>query len=278
MTAGDMPPIPLSLERKMRPYLSARSARFSGWDPKTRAVLISTRFANVSQLHRVATPMGARTQISFEAEPVYGSYAPAKGDMILALKDRGGDEYYQLHSLVDGRLTLLSDGESRNQPGAWSQDGELVSFTSTRRNGIDSDLYVMNPHDPESTRMLFKSEGGGWAILAFTPGKSTAYAVNYFSVQNTDLYRIDLSSGARTPIGDPAREIAYGDVAVAPDETVWVTSDEASEFKRLGRIDPATGVFTPVTKEAWGSKTSRSAMMAQPSPISSTKRAAMLCA
>ena len=46
-------------------------------------MLIGTRFANVSQLHRVETPMGARTQISFEAEPVYGGYAPKRGDVLV---------------------------------------------------------------------------------------------------------------------------------------------------------------------------------------------------
>ncbi|MCL9983794.1 MAG: S9 family peptidase, partial [Erythrobacter sp.] len=76
LTAEQMPPVPLELAARVRPYLESRGAGFAGWDPNTRAVLINTRFANVSQLHRVAMPMGARTQISFEAEPVSGSYAP----------------------------------------------------------------------------------------------------------------------------------------------------------------------------------------------------------
>src|SRR5687767_1791538 len=73
LTAEQIPPLPLSLAANARPYLESRGAGFAGWDPKNRAMLISTRFANVSQLHRVAMPMGARTQISFEAEPVGGS-------------------------------------------------------------------------------------------------------------------------------------------------------------------------------------------------------------
>ncbi|MBA4042760.1 MAG: S9 family peptidase, partial [Sphingobium sp.] len=83
LTAEEMPPIPLALASDVRPYLEARGAGFAGWDPNTRAVLISTRFANTSQLHRVAQPMGARTQMSFEAETVRGSYAPMKGDVIV---------------------------------------------------------------------------------------------------------------------------------------------------------------------------------------------------
>ena len=35
----------------------------------------------------------------------------------------------------------------------------------------------------------------------------------------------------------------------APDGTLWVTSDEGSDFQRLGTIDPATGRFTPVVAD-----------------------------
>lgn len=251
LTAEDMPLIPLALAERVRPYLEARGAGFAGWDPNTRAVLISTRFANVPQLHRVEAPMGARTQISFEAEPVRGSFAPEKGDVILVTKDRGGDEYFQLHTLKDGRLTLLTDDRSRNQPGAWSKDGDLVGYSSTARNGVDSDLYVMNPRDPATARMVHQSQGGGWAITAFSSDKAFAYVADYNSVQDVDLYRLDLATGAMTPVGDPAAQIAYSGLDIAPDGTLWVTSDQGSDFKRLGRLDPASGAFSPVSRETW---------------------------
>jgi len=251
LTAEQMPPVPLELAARVRPYLESRGAGFAGWDPNTRAVLINTRFANVSQLHRVAMPMGARTQISFEAEPVSGSYAPTKGDVLLVTKDRGGDEYYQLHTLKDGRLALLTDGKSRNEPNAWSKDGELVAFSSTRRNGVDSDLYVMDPRNPASARIVHESKGGGWALIAFAPGNARAYVADYKSVQDVDLYTLDFATGAMTAIGDPKAEIAYSGLEIAPDGTLSVTSDQGSDFQRLGRLDPASGTFTPVSKEQW---------------------------
>ncbi|MCZ8370829.1 MAG: prolyl oligopeptidase family serine peptidase [Porphyrobacter sp.] len=251
LTAEQMPPVPLALVDAVRPYLEARSAGFAGWDPNTRAALINTRFANVSQLHRVAMPMGARTQISFEAETVRGSYAPEKGDMIVVSKDKGGDEYFQLHTLKDGRLALLTDGKSRNQMGAWSHDGSLIGFSSTRRNGIDSDLYIMDPRDPGSVRMVHESKGGGWALIAFAPDNTAAYLADYRSVEDADLYRLDLATGAMTAIGDPKAKIAFGGLDVAPNGTLWVTSDAGSDFQRLAKLDPVTGAFTPVSREKW---------------------------
>lgn len=251
ITAENVPALPLELADRARPYLESRSASFQGWDQTKRAVLIGTRFANVAQLHRVEAPMGARTQISFEAEPVRGGYSPGKGDVLLVQKDRGGDEYYQLYTLENGRLSLLTDGKSRNSGGAWAHDGSIVGYSSTRRNGADNDLYVMDPRDPASSRLVAEVKGGGWYISGFSPDKRTAYVAEYKSVQNVDLYRLDLASGKMTAIGDTSADIAYGGMQVGPDGTLWVTSDEGSDFQRLGRLDPATGRFSPVTTESW---------------------------
>ncbi len=251
ITAERVPALPVALVDRARPYLESRGAGFAGWDPKHRAVLINTRFANTSQLHKIAMPMGARTQISFEAEPVSGGYAPKQGDLIVVGKDRGGDEYYQLYTLANGRLGLLTDGKSRNNFGAWSADGQLFGYSSTRRNGADTDLYVMDPRTPGSERMVAQVKGGGWRIAGFSPDKTKAHVLEYKSIQNADPYLLDLASGRLTPIGELAKDIAYGGLEVAPDGALWVTSDEGSDFQQLGRLDPATGVFTPVSKEGW---------------------------
>lgn len=65
------------------------------------------------------------------------------GDVTVVQKDVGGNDLCQLYTLHHVRLTLLTDGQSRNQFGAWSRDGKRVGYTSTRRNGTDTDLYVV---------------------------------------------------------------------------------------------------------------------------------------
>ena len=39
----------------------------------------------------------------------------AGGDVLLASKDVGGNEFFQLYTLADGQLRLITDGRSRNQ-------------------------------------------------------------------------------------------------------------------------------------------------------------------
>jgi len=248
LVADGIPPLPDQLVADTRPYMEFRTASFAGWNAADRSMLITTRFGNVAQLHTVAGPMMARTQVSFEAEPLQGRWSPG-GDVLVVSKDAGGDEFYQLHTLANGRLSLLTDGKSRNQFNAWSRDGRLIAYSSTRRNGTDSDLYVMDPRDRRTDRKVAEVKGGGWAALDFSPDGKTLVVIEYISVTKTNLHLLDLATGKLTAIGDHSRPIAYGGAKFAPDGTLWVTSDEDSDFQRLGILDLRTGAFSPRNPE-----------------------------
>ena len=58
LTADGIPPVPAELAARTRPYMEFRTAGFAGWNARDRSMLITTRFGNTAQLHRVATPMG----------------------------------------------------------------------------------------------------------------------------------------------------------------------------------------------------------------------------
>ncbi|NUT00283.1 MAG: S9 family peptidase [Sphingomonas sp.] len=223
-----------------------RTAGFAGWNATDRAMLVSTRFGNVSQLHSVAMPMGMRRQISFEAEPVSGKWSP-KGGTLVVQKDVGGGEFFQLYTLANGQLTLLSDGKSRNELGSWDKEGRLIGYSSTRRNGTDSDIYVVDPSDPKSNRLVVQVKGGGWNIRDFAPGGAKAAVLEEISITKSNPYLLDIASGKLTPIGNHKKAVAYGNLEYAPDGTLWATSDEGSDVQRLGRLDPATGKFTPLS-------------------------------
>jgi hypothetical protein len=83
-----------------RPYMVPHR-RFPRLESGHARMLISTRFASVPQLHTVAGPGMARQQISFEAEPLAGWYAPNDGTLVVR-KDKGGDEFFQLYTLKNG--------------------------------------------------------------------------------------------------------------------------------------------------------------------------------
>ncbi len=250
LTADGLPAVPAALAERTRPYLEFRTATFLGWHPRDRSMLVATRFGNTNQVHRVAQPGGARQQLTFEEDRIIGaSHAPVTGDVTVVQKDVGGNEFFQLYTLANGRLTLLTDGKSRNQFGAWSRDGLRIGYSSTRRNGTDTDLYVMDPRDRATDRLVAQLKGGGWTIADFARDGKQALVIEYVSITKSNLWLLDVASGALRPIGDHARAIAYGGAQFAPDGTLWVTSDEGSDFQRLGTLDLQTGRFTPRTPE-----------------------------
>ena len=241
ITAEGVPAIPAGLADAVRPYLENRSAVLQDWDPVSRGMLISTRFGNAQQLHKVARPGGDRTQISFEAEPVPGGSYARDGKTLLVGKDIGGNEFFQLFTLADGRLRLLTDGKSRNTGAVWSKDGKTIGYSSSRRNGIDSDLYLIDPADPKSDRKLIEFTGGGWRFTDFSPDGKSAIVSNRQSVEKSDLYSVDLATGILTRLNRPGPAASYYGAKYAPDGTIYTTADAGNDFQRLGTISAKDG-------------------------------------
>ena len=249
ITADGMPALPDALRSATQPYLEFRTATVLGWNPATRGLLITTRFGNALQLHEVARAGGDRRQISFEAEPVVdAAYARVPGAPLLVRKDVGGAEFFQLYTLDAGRLMLLTDGNSRNEGGVWSRDGQRVGFTSTRRDGTASDLYVMDPRRPGSARMVHQTTENGWSFDAFAPDGSKALVTRSISAEKSEVFELDLASGALARLTPAGAAVAWSEPRYAPDGTIYVVSDQGSDFARLGTLARGGG-FTPLSRE-----------------------------
>lgn len=241
-----IPPITKSLVESVRRYTESRSAYFRDWHPKRKEMLISTRFGNTSQLHQVKMAGGARTQLTFFDEPVYnGSYEPKTGDYFIFGKDVGGNEFEQIYryDLTDGNITMLTDGgRSQNAGWIWSPKGGRIVYGSTRRNGADRDLYIMDPLEPKSDKLLMQVQGGGWGVLDWSADEKVVLAEEYISATETHLYLIDAATGqksALTPTNET--EVAYSGGSFDLDNRgIFLTTDRDSEFQRLAYMDLAT--------------------------------------
>lgn len=252
-----IPPFSEALKRDAGRYLEFRTASVSDWHPQRREMLIVTRFADAAQLHAVRMPGGARRQVTFLPEPVAGGrFDPKAAEFLVFLQDSGGGEFYQLYrfDFADGRVTLLTDGKSRNTGLHWSHEGTLLAHTSTRRNGRDNDIYVMNPREPGSDRLLAQVQGGGWSVLVWSPDDSQILLGESISINESRLHLCDARTGAMELLTPPtAEKVAWSAGAFARDNrSLFVITDKDSEFQRLGRFDLATRKFTPLNADIRG--------------------------
>jgi dipeptidyl aminopeptidase/acylaminoacyl peptidase len=248
-----IPAIPLDLVGLVDRYTQFRSASLATWHPTKREMLISTRFSDVAQVHQVKFPGGDRKQLTFFPERVSGaSFQPTEGKYFVFSKDTGGNEFAQnyRYDLATGAVTLLTDGKSKNSRGSWSNKGDRLLYTSTRRTGQDNDFYVVDPLNPKTDKLLSQNTGGGWGILDWSPDDTQALAIEYVSVNESYLWLVDVKSGAKTLITpkNSAPKISYGNAIFAPDgKGLYVVTDKGSEFERLAYLDLATQQQTVLT-------------------------------
>jgi dipeptidyl aminopeptidase/acylaminoacyl peptidase len=250
-----VPTILASLAETAGRYGAYRSATIADWHPTERKILISTRFAETPQLHLVSAPGGERHQLTFFLDAVRsGHFHPNGGDYIVFPKDIGGGEWYQLYryDVATGNITLLTDGKSRNSLGPWSSKGDQIAYTSTRRTGKDADLWVINPAEPKSDRLLTKLEGGGWEPLDWSPDDKKLLLMEELSVNESYLWLVDRATGEKTALTprDVKEKVSYFQAKFSKDgKGLYVTTDKNAEFHRLAYMDLATKQHDYLTSE-----------------------------
>jgi dipeptidyl aminopeptidase/acylaminoacyl peptidase len=251
-----VPQIPSSIAERADGYTNYRMANVFDWHPQRREMLIGTRFAETTQVHLIKMPGGAREQMTFFSDRISSAmYQPHIGNYFVFSKDVGGGEWYQLFrfDLATGAVTLLTDGKSRNLGAVFSNKGDRIVYSSTRRNRADLDFYIMDPVNKNTDKLLSQNQGGGWDVADWSPDDKTLLAVEEVSVNESHLFLVDVGTGQKTPL-TPAEEklVEYSPIGFSADgKGVFVTTDKDNEFQRIAYIDLATKQPKYLTNYSW---------------------------
>jgi dipeptidyl aminopeptidase/acylaminoacyl peptidase len=246
----NVPATPPEVRERLQQYVNTRGAGFQDFTPDG-GILISTRFGDAGQIHKVDMPMGMRRQLTFFNEPVGGaSVRPGASGQWLFSKDQGGDEYFQgfLFDPTAGRATTFTEPKTRNQGATWRDDGQLVAWARATADSPDYDIMVANPSDASTRRVLLKGKGAIGPVDFSNDGKTLLLSEG-ISVTKSRLFTLDVASGKLTEL-TPELNVAYDGGEFTKDGTAIVTiSDEGSEFARLTKLDLATGARTVLTPD-----------------------------
>lgn len=246
-TLENVPPIPADVRAAVQHYQNYREATFRDWLPDG-SILITTRFGATNQVHRVAAPGAARTQLTFFDEPIGGAETIPGTSRFLITRDTGGDEWFQLYAMgLTGDPAALTEPGTRNQSAAFSKDGRLIAWSRAVKGSGDYAILTADPADPATRRVAYQGKGSiGPADIS--ADRSRILLERNISNRETRLSILDLATGQASELpwtSDPARyegaRFAKGGASVI------AITDHGSDVRRLVEIDIASGKRTAIT-------------------------------
>ena len=246
-----LPPIRDDVFDAINRYSEYRTAALLDWSPSKREILIATRFGDVPQIHRVAAPGGARQQLTFFPDRVTEAFFnPVNGDEMLFMKDEGGAEFYQLYldDLHSGKITLLTKGgRTRNTSAVWSRDGKYIAFASTARDGENGDIWIEDPHNPGSARMLMQASDPGWEISDWSAdGKELLLTLEKSAVVS-EVHLLEVATGQKRKLGPDSPDGGWFNPKFANSSPgVFAISNAAGDNAQIVYVDLGSKRSTPL--------------------------------
>jgi dipeptidyl aminopeptidase/acylaminoacyl peptidase len=245
-----IPPRDADLAGRLGNYRQSRQATFLDWLPDG-GMLVSTRFGEVEQVHRVAMPMGSREQLTFYPDPVSCARAPrtGTGGGFVFLKDEGGDENAQVYYYSsNARVQQLTQGKFLHGSPIWSNDGKRVAFYGNERDGISYDVYVADIGSTTAPRLVAGGQQDTWYPLDWSPDDRKLLLWKYVSINESYLYIADVYTGTITPVDESGHKVGIRVAKFAPDgRGIYVVSDEEGEFAQLRYLDPVSHEVRKIT-------------------------------
>ena len=228
-------------------YLESRNAHIADW-LADGTLVISTRFGNTPQLHRLRAPLGYREQLTFHVEPISDAVAnPYDPDSLLFLMDKGGNENDQIYlrSLKDGSERLLTDGKSLNGEPVWAHDGKRIAFYSNLRDGASYDIYAVDTSTTAAPRLVVAGNHDSLEVQDWSLDDNKLLLLRYASATESYLELADVTTGTRTPV-EPAAgfkgPVSVRQARFARDgRGIFVLTDHGGEFVELRYVDMFSG-------------------------------------
>jgi dipeptidyl aminopeptidase/acylaminoacyl peptidase len=251
LTFDAVPPLDPNLAQRITQYLVGRDASFLTWLPDN-SLLISTRFGDMAQVHRVVAPLGMREQLTWYADPITKVLAAPTGpaDGFAFLMEHNGDGLPQLYyySFAAHAARLLTGGAARHGSPLWSPDGQHVVFTGTERDGTTSDIYMADIRSGTPPHLVVAGRDRPWVPLDWSNDGQKLLLWQPGTHDESDLFIADVNTGSVLPADAGGKHTGIRHARFAPDgRGIYISSADDGEFSELRYLDLVTHQARDVT-------------------------------
>ncbi len=226
------------------------------FSPDGGKILVSSNKSGVFNAFAIPVDGGAPVQLTdskVNAIQVIAWFP--RDERFLYTSDQGGNELTHLYvQSPDGQVRDLTPGEKlKAEFLGWAPDGRSFFFRSNERDPSFFDIYEM-ALDGYERKLLFANPGGFQAI-GVSPDRRHVVLGKAQSTSDVDLHLHDRTTGKTvllTPDDPPGAQVENAFQAFSPDgASLFYTTDQGAEFKRLVRYELATGKRDVVLRPDW---------------------------
>ena len=243
----------------MAQYLAIKHAKGGQFSADEKSVLYLSNDSGTYQLWKVSVKGGDPVQLTRFDDPVEGFECDPKSNRLVFLKDKGGDENYQMYLLdIDnGAPKLLVDApKSRFRSPKFSPDGTRLAFTANLRDQRYFDPYVLDLGGGEPK--LVREVDAYNLIEAWRPDGKALVVVTWDHNYNNNLRLLEVETGEATLLTPHTGWAVYEDV-VWPDTEkgqigFYVLSNLGQQFMKLAFLKVEKQVLEVQDTAIWDSE------------------------
>jgi dipeptidyl aminopeptidase/acylaminoacyl peptidase len=244
-----VPPADPNLGARIADYLVGRDASFAAWLPDG-SLLISTRFADVPQVHRVVAPLGMREQLTWYTDPITKVLTSPAGSAagFAFLKEHNADDQPQLYyySFTAHSARMLSGGTGRHGSPLWSPDGQHIVFTGNDRNAAITDIYMTDIGSSTAPRLVVAGRDRPWFPLDWSADGQKLLLWQPGDNDESSLFIADVNTGSVLPAEAGGKHLGIRHARFSADgRGIYISSVDDGDFSALRYLD----LVTPQARE-----------------------------
>lgn len=223
------------------------------FSPDNSKVLVHSNKTGVYNAYEIPTAGGEPLRLTHSTDDsirVMG-YFPSD-ERFLYTSDTGGNELNHIYVReTDGTVSDLTPGEGLKAFfGGWSHDDATFFIATNERDARHFDYYEYQPDG--YTRELFFQNNEGYSLSAISPDRRYVALTKAHTSADSDSYLHDRETGENRHLTPHEGDIKNGVATFSHDgKSLFMTTDEGSEFRYLKRLDLESGASEVIEKVDW---------------------------